>query len=748
MGVYVQRIRLVPHSTAVLQPGTLVPSRPPRVDGAPVSVPALHRRCVLERKGHAPSHLASIGASLVLLALTASVGATQTLRTVTASWDRNADSATVGYVLKYGTAPGTYPWSHDAGNQVTAEITLATGSVYYFVVHAYDATGRQSQPSQESSVDLRGLPPAPPTATLTATLQGASTAIVSWNTTGAVSASLDGGSVTLTGSTSVTLTSGTRTFTLVATNAVGASVMTTASVTVAAPPTSRVNVALASNGATATASSSANLNYPPSAAIDGRRSGAGRGRQGTWEDATTTVPDWLQVAFAAPATIDTVNVFSLQVDGSSPVEPTPTLTSYVGVEDFVVQYWNGADWVPVPGGAVEGNRLVWRSVTFAPVTTNAIRIWVTKAYGNGTRLTEVEAWSAGATLPPNQPPTARLIAPVGGQTVLAGQPLTLQAVASDTDGNITRVDFFAGTQLVGSDASSPYTATWTPSAAGLYSLTAVATDDDNATTRSAAVPLTVQSVSNAPPVVTLTAPTATTATVGVPVTMQAAASDTDGGVSRVDFYAAGQLVGTDAASPYAATWTPSGPGVFPLTAIAVDNLNASTSSAPVTVTVTTPTPVGRTNVALASHGATATASSTYSTDFDPSAVIDGSRSGATRGKRGTWEDSHGAVPDWLQVTFASPATITMVNVFSLQERHTTPVEPTPALTSPFAVQDFEVQAWSGTAWEAVSGGQVIGNTLVWKSISFAPVTTSAIRIWVTRVAGGYTRLTEVEAWTP
>jgi hypothetical protein len=46
----------------------------------------------------------------------------------------------------------------------------------------------------------------------------------------------------------------------------------------------------------------------------------------------------------------------------------------------------------VPGGAVNGNNLVWRRVTFAPLTTSKIRIYVTGALAFWSRLTEVEAW--------------------------------------------------------------------------------------------------------------------------------------------------------------------------------------------------------------------------------------------------------------------------------------------------------------------------------------------------------------------
>ncbi|MGE0359498.1 MAG: Ig-like domain-containing protein [Vicinamibacterales bacterium] len=521
---------------------------------------------------------------------------------------------------------------------------------------------------------------------------------------------------------------GPHSITAVAVDTLNAATTATAvPVTVAAAP--RVNVALADNGATATASSTYTTAYPARAAIDGRRSGAVRGQLGTWEDAATEGPDWFQVTFAAPAAIDQVHVVSMQEGWWAPVEPTPTLTSYLAAEDFEVQSWNGADWVAVPGGQVVGNTLVWRQVTFAPVTTTALRIVITKVAGGRARLAEFEAWTAVANV---SPPAATLTA--APATIAPGGSATLSWTTADAAS-------VAVTPGVGPVAATGATDV-SPTVTTTYTLTA--TNGGGTTTRTAVV--TVQAPPpNAPPLVSLTAPTAGSAfTQGDAVALRAAASDPGGSVARVDFFVGAQLIASDATSPYEATWTAGAVGPHSITAVAVDTLNAATTATAVPVTVAA---APRVNVALADNGATATASSTYTTAYPARAAIDGRRSGAVRGQLGTWEDATGGVPDWFQVSFAAPAIIDQVNVFSIQERHATPVEPTPTLTSYLAAEDFEVQSWNGAAWVAVPGGQVVGNTLVWRQVNFAPVTTTAIRIVVTKVAGGYTRLTEVEAWT-
>jgi regulation of enolase protein 1 (concanavalin A-like superfamily) len=97
--------------------------------------------------------------------------------------------------------------------------------------------------------------------------------------------------------------------------------------------------------------------------------------------------------------------------------------------------------------------------------------------------------------PPNTPPSVTLTSPANGAIMTAPATVTLTASASDTDGTIARVDFFAGSTLVGSATAAPYSATWSNLPAGTYSLTASATDNSNATTTSSPVSLTI----NPPP---------------------------------------------------------------------------------------------------------------------------------------------------------------------------------------------------------------------------------------------------------
>ncbi len=122
--------------------------------------------------------------------------------------------------------------------------------------------------------------------------------------------------------------------------------------------------------------------------------------------------------------------------------------------------------------------------------------------------------------------------PAAGTTFTAPASIVISASAADTDGSVSKVDFYAGATLVGSDTASPYSVTWSNVAAGSYSLTAVATDNSGATTTSASVAIVV-TVPNKAPTVSLTAPVAGTSfTAPASLTLTASAADSDGTVSQ------------------------------------------------------------------------------------------------------------------------------------------------------------------------------------------------------------------------
>jgi regulation of enolase protein 1 (concanavalin A-like superfamily) len=114
--------------------------------------------------------------------------------------------------------------------------------------------------------------------------------------------------------------------------------------------------------------------------------------------------------------------------------------------------------------------------------------------------------TAGGTPPPPPPnavPTVSIVSPAAGSTYTAPASIGITANASDTDGSVVRVDFYAGGSLIGSDTTNPFQITWSNVAAGSYSLTARATDNAGGTATSSGVGITV---ANPPPPSSLPSP--------------------------------------------------------------------------------------------------------------------------------------------------------------------------------------------------------------------------------------------------
>ena len=87
--------------------------------------------------------------------------------------------------------------------------------------------------------------------------------------------------------------------------------------------------------------------------------------------------------------------------------------------------------------------------------------------------------------------------------------MTINATASDSDGNVSRVDFYASGTLIGGDTSNPYSFNWTGVGSGTYSLTAVARDNAGGTTTSSAVNVIVSgSITNNTPTTLVFTPSA------------------------------------------------------------------------------------------------------------------------------------------------------------------------------------------------------------------------------------------------
>lgn len=130
----------------------------------------------------------------------------------------------------------------------------------------------------------------------------------------------------------------------------------------------------------------------------------------------------------------------------------------------------------------------WNCVTITNTSTFKYLRYICAVGGVG-NVGEIEFYGT----PANVAPTVSITSPANNATFIPPASITIAATAADADGTISNVQFYNGTTLLGSDATSPYSFTWANVAAGTYSITVKATDNAGAVTTSAVVSVTVSS---------------------------------------------------------------------------------------------------------------------------------------------------------------------------------------------------------------------------------------------------------------
>ena len=196
------------------------------------------------------------------------------------------------------------------------------------------------------------------------------------------------------------------------------------------------------------------------------------------------------------------------------------------------------------------------------------------------------------------PPTVTLIAPSPGQVVAPGTVVTVTAnpIADTAHGRSVANVVLAAKNSSGivvwsmttypctSNCGGPlYTATWTTSTAGVFTLTATVTDSVGATGVSPPITLTV----DVPPTVSVTSDRSSYPAPAT-VYLTATATATVSTIQSVKFYDGASLIGSGtpgANSTYTLTWSTSAIGTHSVTARATDNFNVSTTSSAITITI-------------------------------------------------------------------------------------------------------------------------------------------------------------------
>ncbi|MEY2408710.1 MAG: hypothetical protein QOF48_1380, partial [Verrucomicrobiota bacterium] len=275
-------------------------------------------------------------------------------------------------------------------------------------------------------------------------------------------------------------------------------------------------------------------------------------------------------AFATAAPNVTI---ATPADGSS-VEPAATSTVVADVNDSdgrVVRVDFYLDGKPLGTSTGPAFLATWSNAVAGPHILRAV------ATDNAGATTV----SPPARVLVNVRPVISISAPASGAIFNEGAGVGVAAIATDTDDAVVRVDFFAGSNLVATSTASanPRTATWCNAVAGVYLLTAVATDANGVKGTSAPVNLII----NARPTARFRSPANLQVfTVGDVVEFGVDATDDDGTVTNVLLTINGMAPIRLGSAPFTYLLTNAAPaGTREAMAQATDNRGAQ--SVPVTI---------------------------------------------------------------------------------------------------------------------------------------------------------------------
>jgi hypothetical protein len=241
-------------------------------------------------------------------------------------------------------------------------------------------------------------------------------------------------------------------------------------------------------GNTATASS-ADVVGPASGATDALGTNIG----GYWKPVGNNAAQWLYVDLGSSYKICKVIIkwgrwnaaaaFKLEVTNADPSQSGTTWTEI----DNVIN--NNPP-------AVSGDEYVYNEQTIT-LTNNSryLRLYIPSvSTSDNIWVKELEVYSEVV----NQLPSVSLVSPSENLSVNVNTAINLSATASDADGTISKLEFFHGTTNLIDQApqsASPYSITWTPTTPGTYVITAKATDNNNASTTSSSITITVNAAS-------------------------------------------------------------------------------------------------------------------------------------------------------------------------------------------------------------------------------------------------------------
>ena len=116
-----------------------------------------------------------------------------------------------------------------------------------------------------------------------------------------------------------------------------------------------------------------------------------------------------------------------------------------------------------------------------------IYVKVTQADGNEAISSPI--WISGGRS--NNNPACSITSPSDGTVFTAPASITINAIATDPDGSVSKVEFYSGETKLGEDLTSPFSYRWNNVSPGSYYISVKATDNSNASKISSEVSVSV-----------------------------------------------------------------------------------------------------------------------------------------------------------------------------------------------------------------------------------------------------------------
>ncbi len=184
----------------------------------------------------------------------------------------------------------------------------------------------------------------------------------------------------------------------------------------------------------------------------------------------------------------------------------------------------------------------------------------------------------------NKPPAISITSPATNLSLCQGTQVELKVNATDSDGLISRVNFYDGTILLYTDYDSPYSYIWENPSLGKHTITAQAIDNANAATTSGTSIFTI----NAAPQITITNPANNSIIQSsggfASVTLNTQTDSAD--ISLIEFYNGNKLIGNTQTNSYVWDQVPNG-SYQNITAVVTTSGGCKGTSSPISFEINT-----------------------------------------------------------------------------------------------------------------------------------------------------------------